>query len=127
MVCVKDSTSTKDLSKDPLDIYIDGNYLRAKGTSLGADDGIGVAIILAVLDDKENKFPPIEALFTSDEENGMNGALAIDGKLFKGKKLINLDSETEGELTVSCAGGTQYLAEIPIARTDVGTNYKIMN
>jgi dipeptidase D len=116
MVCVKDSTSTKDLSKDPLDIYIDGNYLRAKGTSLGADDGIGVAIILAVLDDKENKFPPIEALFTSDEENGMNGALAIDGKLFKGKKLINLDSETEGELTVSCAGGTQYLAEIPITR-----------
>lgn len=116
MVCVKDSNSTKDLSKDPLDIYVDGNYLKAKGTSLGADDGIGVAIILSILDDADDKFPPIEALFTSDEENGMNGALAIDGSLFKGKKLINLDSETEGELTVSCAGGTQYLSEIPITR-----------
>lgn len=120
MVCVKDSNSDKDLSKDPLDIYVDGNYMRAKGTSLGADDGIGVAIILSVLDDKENKFPPIEALFTSDEENGMNGALAIDGKLFKGKRLINLDSETEGELTVSCAGGAQYLSEIPIIRVAAG-------
>lgn len=119
MVCVKDSNSNKDLSKDPLDIYIDGNYLKAKGTSLGADDGIGVAIILSILDDANDKFPPIEALFTSDEENGMNGALAIDGKLFKGKKLINLDSETEGELTVSCAGGTQYLSEIPITREDL--------
>lgn len=116
MVCVKDSNSTKDLSKDPLDIYVDGNYLKAKGTSLGADDGIGVAIILSILDDADDKFPPIEALFTSDEENGMNGALAIDGSLFKGKKLINLDSETEGELTVSCAGGTQYLSEIQITR-----------
>ncbi|MBR0038993.1 MAG: beta-Ala-His dipeptidase [Lachnospiraceae bacterium] len=118
MVCVKDSNSTKDLSKDPLDIYVDGNYLKAKGTSLGADDGIGVAIILSILDDADDKFPPIEALFTSDEENGMNGALAIDGNLFKGKKLINLDSETEGELTVSCAGGTQYLSEIPITREE---------
>lgn len=118
MVCVKDSNSTKDLSKDPLDIYVDGNYLKAKGTSLGADDGIGVAIILSILDDADDKFPPIEALFTSDEENGMNGALAIDGSLFKGKKLINLDSETEGELTVSCAGGTQYLSEIPITREE---------
>ena len=123
MVCVKDSNSSKDLSKDPLDIYVDGNYLRAKGTSLGADDGIGVAIILSILDDADDKFPPIEALFTSDEENGMNGALAIDGSLFKGKKLINLDSETEGELTVSCAGGTQYLGEIPITRVDVGTKH----
>lgn len=118
MVCVKDSNSTKDLSKDPLDIYVDGNYLKAKGTSLGSDDGIGVAIILSILDDADDKFPPIEALFTSDEENGMNGALAIDGSLFKGKKLINLDSETEGELTVSCAGGTQYLSEIPITREE---------
>ena len=119
MVCVNDSNSSKDLSKDPLDIYVDGNYLRAKGTSLGADDGIGVAIILSILDDADDKFPPIEALFTSDEENGMNGALAVDGSLFKGKKLINLDSETEGELTVSCAGGTQYLSEIPITREDL--------
>ena len=118
MVCVKDSNSNKELSKDPLDIYVDGNYLRAKGTSLGADDGIGVAIILSILDDADGKFPPIEALFTSDEENGMNGALAINGSLFKGKKLINLDSETEGELTVSCAGGTQYLSEIPITREE---------
>lgn len=118
MVCVKDSNSTKDLSKDPLDIYVDGNYLKAKGTSLGADDGIGVAIILSILDDADENFPPIEALFTSDEENGMNGALAIDGNLFKGKRLINLDSETEGELTVSCAGGTQYLSEIPITREE---------
>ena len=115
MVCVKTATSTKDMSKEGLDVYTDGNYLRAKDTSLGGDDGIGVAIILAMLDDSDVKVP-IEALFTADEETGMYGAIGVDGNIFKGKKLINIDSEEEGELTVSCAGGSHLDSSIPITR-----------
>ena len=121
MVCVKTPNSKKDMAKDPIEIYVDGEYLQARETSLGADDGIGVAIILAILDDIVNdsfKGFAIEALFTSDEETGMTGAIGVDGKLFKGKKLINIDSEDEGVLTVSCAGGTQAKSEMPIKRVD---------
>ena len=121
MVCVKTPSSTKDMTKDPLDIYIDGEYLKARDTSLGADDGIGVAIILAILDDNENEYPPIEALFTSDEETGMYGAIGVGGKLFKSKRLINIDSEDENELTVSCAGGSHCISELPIDRLNIET------
>ena len=121
MVCVKTPDSKIDMSKDPLDIYVDGKYLKAHGTSLGADDGIGVAIILALLDDiVEGKgaanAQSIEAFFTSDEETGMNGAIGINGTIFAGKKLINIDSEDEGVLTVSCAGGSQCRTEFKIDR-----------
>ena len=119
MVCVKTPSSTIDMSKDSLDIYVDGDYLRARDTSLGADDGIGVAIILAILDDDDNTYPPIEALFTSDEETGMYGAIGVDGKLFKSKRLINIDSENENELTVSCAGGSHCISELKVERLKV--------
>ena len=135
MVCVKESTMNIDMAHDPLNIYVDGNYLKAKGTSLGADDGIGVAMILAILDDNDNSYPPIETLFTSDEETGMNGAIGIDGSLFKGKKLINIDSEDEGVLTVSCCGGSHIESEFNIKKLDVNnknndnisTGYKIFD
>ena len=116
MVCVHSQNVDIDMTKTPLDIYVDDNKLRARDTSLGADDGIGVAIILSLLDENEYSFPPIEALFTSDEETGMNGAIGIEGKLFKSKRLINIDSEDEGELTVSCAGGSHCESEIPVVR-----------
>ena len=116
MVCVKTPSSNIDMSKDSLDIYVDNGYLKARGTSLGGDDGIGVAMILAILDDDKKDFPPIEALFTSDEETGMNGAIGVDGKLFKAKRLINIDSENEDELTVSCAGGSHCESELTIER-----------
>lgn len=131
MVCVHSQNVDIDMKKTPIETYIEGNELRAKNTSLGADDGIGVAIILALLDENDMNFPPIEALFTSDEETGMYGAIGVDGNLFKAKKLINIDSEDEGELTVSCAGGSHCESVIPIERVDekrfksIASNYKL--
>ena len=116
MVCVSAPYKNVDMTKEPIELIVDGNLLTANGTSLGADDGIGVAMILAILDEEDEKFPAIEAVFTSDEETGLNGAVGIDGKLFKGKTLINIDSEDEGVLTVSCAGGSQCVSYIPIVR-----------
>jgi len=118
MVAVKTIDSKKDLTKDAIEPYVDGNFLKARDTSLGADDGIGVALILAILDDNTGSYPPIEALFTSEEETGMNGAIAIDGKLFNGKKLVNIDSENEEELTVSCCGGSHLESTFPICREE---------
>ena len=122
MVCVKKQNLNIDMSKDPIKLVLDGNKLQADGTSLGADDGIGVAIILSLLDLDDEDMPSIEALFTADEETGMNGAIGLDGSLISGKELINIDSEEEGVLTVSCAGGSHCESEIPIEREKVDTN-----
>lgn len=119
MVAVKTSDSKKDLSKDKVEPYVDGNYLKAVDSSLGADDGIGVAMILALLSEEDANLPSLEALFTSDEETGMNGALGVDGKNFKGNKLINIDSENEGVLTVSCCGGSHIDSKLNINRANV--------
>lgn len=116
MVCVKTDSSTKDMSKEGLDLEQDEKYLWAKDTSLGADDGIGVAMILEVLADDTLKMHPIEAVFTVNEEAGMTGAKAIDEKALKGKMLINLDSEEEGKITAGCAGGARLDIEIPCIR-----------
>ena len=107
MVAEKTPDSPIDFTKDPLDLQIDGDYVYAKGTTLGGDDGIAVAMALAVLDSKELPHPPIEAVFTIDEEVGMDGAVALDCSDLKGRELLNLDSEEEGVFTVSCAGGVR--------------------
>ncbi|WP_319475526.1 aminoacyl-histidine dipeptidase [Marispirochaeta aestuarii] len=105
MVCEKNDGTVHDFEQDPIRPVIDGDWLRADGTTLGADNGIGVAAALAVLDDPDLKHPSLEALFTVDEETGLNGAMAITPDLIEGRRLINLDSEEEGVFYFGCAGG----------------------
>lgn len=107
MVCAMTEDCTKDLVTDGLDLATDGMFVWAKKTSLGGDNCIAVAMILAILADDTLPHPPLEALFTVDEEVGMDGAFALDCSDLKGKKLLNLDSEEEGVFTVSCAGGVR--------------------
>ena len=119
MVCQKTPESSIDFTKDGLDLYIDGDFVKAKGTTLGADNGIAVAMVLAILDSADIPHPPIEAVFTTDEETGMIGARALDMSVLRGKRMINLDSETENIVTVSCAGGGDFRVSIPIVRSTV--------
>ncbi|MDD2562959.1 MAG: aminoacyl-histidine dipeptidase [Salinivirgaceae bacterium] len=105
MVPQANSTTNHDFEKDPIDAYIDGEWVTARDTTLGADNGMGVAATLAVLQAKDLQHGPIEALFTIDEETGMTGAFGLKPGLFDGDILMNLDSEDEGELYVGCAGG----------------------
>lgn len=116
MVCDKVEGCTKDMKKDGLDLAIDGDYIYAEGTTLGGDDGVAVAFMLAILDDDSVKHPRFEAVFTVDEETGLYGAEAIDVSPLKGKRFINVDSEEEGILTVGCAGGVSAIAELPVTR-----------
>lgn len=117
MVCEKAADCEKDMTREGLDLAIDGDYVYAKGTTLGGDDGIAVAMALAILDDASIPHPRIEAVFTTDEEIGMVGAEAMDMSALKGRKLLNIDSEVEGILTVSCAGGNMSLCTLPVSRT----------
>lgn len=105
MVPQKNSDKQHDFEKDPIDAYIDGEWVKARGTTLGADNGIGVAAALAILESKDLVHGPVEALFTIDEETGMTGAFGLEPGILKGDILMNLDSEDEGELYVGCAGG----------------------
>ena len=105
MVCVKADDSDHDFSKDPIKLIVDGDWVRADGTTLGADDGMGVAFILGVLDDDSLSHGPIEAIITTGEETSMVGANALDASDIKAKYLLNIDSEEEGSLTIGCAGG----------------------
>ena len=107
MVCAKTEDCAKDMTRDGLDVRTDGEWVWADKTSLGGDNGIAVAMILAILSDETLPHPPIEAVFTVDEEVGMDGAFALDCSDLKGRKLLNLDSEEEGVFTVSCAGGVR--------------------
>lgn len=116
MVCEKEDGCDIDFKKDGLRLYIDGDYVRAKGTTLGGDDGIAVAYALAVLDSDDISHPKLECIFTVDEEIGMLGAAAMDLSSITGNLLINIDSEEEGILTVSCAGGATVESSIPIKR-----------
>ena len=116
MVCEKTSESTHDFENDGLELYVEDGFLKAKDTTLGGDDGVAVAMALALLDSRDIPHPPIEAVFTVDEELGMEGAEAIDLTVLKGKKLINLDSEEEKTLTVGCAGGVRYQGLIPVEK-----------
>lgn len=114
MVCEKEPGCSKDMSTEGLDLYIDGDELRAAGTTLGGDDGIAVAMMMALLESDDENLPPIEAIFTVDEEIGMLGAAAIDLSDIRGRTMINIDSEEEGVFTVSCAGGVVAKASYPV-------------
>ena len=116
MVCEQDSDCTIDMAKEGLDVTYEGNLVYAKGTTLGADNGIAVAMGMAILADKTIPHPPIELLITSDEEIGLLGAAAVDLSELKGRTLINLDSEGEGIFTVSCAGGCVANIGLPVER-----------
>ncbi|MBO5807033.1 MAG: aminoacyl-histidine dipeptidase [Bacteroidaceae bacterium] len=105
MVCDKRPDVEHDFTKDPIRPYVDGEWLKAQGTTLGADNGIGVAAAMAVLADKELKHGPVNCLFTIDEETGLTGAEALAPELLQGDILVNLDSEDEGEIFIGCAGG----------------------
>mgnify|MGYP000653544542 CR=1 FL=1 len=127
MVCAKTEDCTKDMTRDGLDVRTDGEWVWADKTSLGGDNGIAVAMILAILSDETLPHPPIEAVFTVDEEVGMDGAFALDCSDLKGKKLLNLDSEEEGVFTVSCAGGVRLDCALnaPQERADGMTGYRV--
>lgn len=105
MVCEKNSDVTIDFENDPIQVVIDGEWVKAKGTTLGADNGIGVAAELALLASNDIEHGPIECLFTVDEETGLTGAQALEAGFMTGKILLNLDSEDEGEIFIGCAGG----------------------
>lgn len=119
MVCQKVEDSDFDFEKDGLDLYIDDGFLKAHGTTLGADNGIAVSAILTILESNSYEHPPIEAVFTVDEEIGMLGALKLDKSVLKSKRMINLDSEDEGVVTVSCAGGGDLKASFSVKRKKV--------
>ncbi|MGE4484312.1 MAG: aminoacyl-histidine dipeptidase [Oscillospiraceae bacterium] len=118
MVCEKSADCALDLEKCGVVPYIENGFVRAKGTTLGADDGIAVAYILAVLNSADIPHPRIEAVFTNDEETGLFGASALDMSALSGKRLINLDSEDEGVFIAGCAGGVRARCEIPVKRED---------
>ncbi len=111
MVCEKNGDVQHDFEKDPIDFYVDGDWMRARGTTLGADNGIAVAMCLALLAADDVKHGPIECLFTVDEEVGLVGATNIEPGLLQGKTLINLDSEDDHWLCIGCAGGINTLAQ----------------
>lgn len=119
MVWQKDEDSKIDFYEDGLDIGEDGEFVFAKGTTLGADNGIAVAMIMAILASNDIAHPALEAVFTTDEEIGMIGAKALDIGILSGKRMINLDSEDPAVLTVSCAGGSDFTMEIPLKRQTV--------
>ena len=119
MVCEKDSDCPIDMATEGLDVTHDGKMVFAKGTTLGADNGIAVALSLAVLADKTIPHPPLEVVVTTDEEIGLLGATAIDLSALKGRRLINMDSEGEGVFTVSCAGGGMAVISLPVERRAV--------
>ena len=112
MVCEKNKGKEHDFTKDPIELRVDGDYLYATDTTLGADNGIAVAMGLALLASDDIEHPALEVIFTADEEETMNGAMNIKGELFKGEYIINLDSEEEGTITVSCAGGVTAVVTI---------------
>lgn len=126
MVCEKTPESAHDFSKDPIRLCVDGDFLYAENTTLGGDNGIAVAMGMAVVAADDIPHPPIELLLTTSEETGMDGAHALDPKLITGRKLINIDSEEEGILTVSCAGGCNAHINFPISRVDVTEGKKVV-
>ncbi len=110
MVCEKNSDTNHDFEKDPIHTFIEGGWVKASGTTLGADDGIGIAAQMAVLESNDIIHGPIECLFTVDEETGLSGAFALEKDFFEGEILLNLDSEDEGEIFIGCAGGNDTTA-----------------
>jgi len=116
MVCEKESDCNIDFEKDGLELFVEDGFVKARGTTLGGDDGIAVAYALALLESSEYAHPRLEVVITIDEETGMDGAYAIDLSMLKGKKMLNIDSDEEGVFLTSCAGGTAVKALIPVKR-----------
>lgn len=116
MVAEKTPDSDHDFKKDPLRLTVEGDFIRADKTTLGADDGVAVAYMIALLQDRDLKHPKLECVFTTDEETGMFGAEAIDLSGCEAKYLLNLDNEAEGVFTVSCAGGARFEGVLPVKR-----------
>src|SRR5699024_6426541 len=109
-----------DFTRDPIDTYVEEGWLRARGTTLGADNGLGVAAALAALGDKTLKHGPLEALFTLEEESSMGGALQLAEGWLEGQLLINLDSEDRGEVYIGCAGGADVVVEAQLPTNPLG-------
>lgn len=123
IVCEKTKTSTHDFSKDPIRLIYDGDWLTADETTLGADNGIAIAMAMVMATDKDTPHPPLELLFTVDEETGLTGANALKPGFIKGKILINIDSEDEGIFTVGCAGGINTMLNLPLDPADIPGGY----
>ena len=119
MVCEKNGDVQHDFMNDPIETRVDGEWLKAKGTTLGADNGIGIAMALAAITDKELAHPAIECLFTVDEETGLTGAEKLQDSMLKGKRLINLDSEDDGQIFIGCAGGIDTLAKMHYEKSPI--------
>lgn len=113
MVCEKNAHTQFDFQKDAIQTYVEGEWMHARGTTLGADDGIGVAMEMALLQSTDIEHGPLECVFTRDEETGLTGAFGMKPGFMSGSMLVNLDSEDEGEIFVSCAGGCRTLAQLP--------------
>ncbi|MCR5761097.1 MAG: aminoacyl-histidine dipeptidase [Sphaerochaetaceae bacterium] len=116
MVCVKRENSTHDFTKDPIDVVLDGDFLRARDTSLGGDNGIAVAMTMALFTDEGAEHGPLEAIFTFGEETGLYGAFALDASLIKSRRMINLDSEEEGVIYIGCAGGVDVKGSLAVKK-----------
>lgn len=130
MVWQKTSTSKHDFEKDPIRLVRDGDWIKADGTTLGADNGIGIALMMSLVEDETVQHPPLELLLTVEEEIGLAGALNLDPSLITGKTLINLDSENEGVFTVGCAGGGSVYITLPVTwgmqtRDEIAFNLKV--
>lgn len=125
MVCEANRATQHDFLTDPILLLLDGDRLHADGTTLGADDGVAVAVMLAILDSPELPRPELECLFTTDEETGLTGMRAFDPSAVKSRRMLNLDSATEGEAIVSCAGGVRSHVYFPIETAPVPENYTV--
>jgi len=124
MVCEKNGDKIHDFEKDPIELIVKGDYIYADKTTLGGDDGIALAYAMAILEDKTIEHPALEVLITTDEEAGMSGAMAIQPHYLNGKIVLNIDSEEEGKLLVSCAGGIRTKSTFPIEWIDKKENTK---
>ena len=123
MVCEKDATLDHDFMTQPIETYVENGWLKARGTTLGADDGMGIAMALAILDSNEIEHGPVECLFTVSEETGLTGATNLKAGMMNGKMLINLDSEDEGEIFIGCAGGINTSVEFDFKPEPVPAGY----
>lgn len=127
MVCEKNADVAHDFQNDPIPAYVDGDLIRARGTTLGADNGIGVAAALAVAEDPDGRHGPLEILLTVDEETGLTGAFNLDPTMVRGRLLLNLDSEDEGVLYVGCAGGGDTTITLPAPPFEVPAGHTCLN
>ena len=126
MVCEKNNDTIHDFDNDPIQAYIDGEWVKAKGTTLGGDNGIGMAAELAVLAATDIEHGPVECLFTVDEETGLSGAFALEEGFFTGKTLLNLDSEDEAEIFIGCAGGIDTTSTFTYTPTEAPSCYQYL-